>query len=66
MATIVNNPPPENSSMGLFGILGILLVVIILIYLGIVYILPGLQQTQSSGPQVNVPSKIDVNLNQEK
>jgi len=62
MATIVNNPPSDNSSNLLSTIL-ILVVVLVLGYLGFVYGLPALRQVQT-GTQINVPSQIDVNVKQ--
>lgn len=64
MATIVNNPPPSNNSSGPMGIIIALIVLLVLAYLGIMYGLPALRQMQ--GPQINVPSKIDVNVHQTK
>ncbi len=64
MATIVNNPPSNNSG-GILGIMIILIAVVVLVYLGYVYGLPAVRQ-MSGGTQINVPSKIDVNINQKK
>lgn len=64
MATIVNNPPASNNSGGPTGIIIALIVLIALAYLFFVYGLPAIQQMQS--PQINIPSKIDVNINQQK
>ena len=64
MTTIVNNPPADNSG-GPVMIIIVLVVLVVLGYLGFVYGLPALQRMQSGGIQVNVPSKIDVNVNQE-
>lgn len=65
MATIVNNPAPNNSNSGM----GFLIGVIVLIVFGVlffIYGLPYLQQLTSSGVQVNVPKDINVNIQQEK
>lgn len=62
MATIVNNPPADNSS-GPMGMIVVLVVLIVLGYLGFVYGLPALREMQG-GTQINVPEKIDVNINQ--
>ncbi len=64
MATIVNNPPSNNSG-GIWGIIIFLIVLVVLVYLGYVYGLPAVRQ-MSGGTQINVPSKIDVNINQNK
>lgn len=66
MATIINNPPQSDNSGGPMGFIIVLVVLIILGYLGFVYGLPALRNMQSGGVQINVPSKIDVNVNQTK
>jgi hypothetical protein len=43
-----------------------LIALIVLGYFGFVYGLPALQNMQSGAPQINVPEKIDVNINQPK
>ena len=63
MATIINNPPASDNSSGPFGIIIVLVVLLVLGYLGYVYGLPAIRQ-MSGGTQINVPSKIDVNINQ--
>jgi len=64
MATIINNPPSDNSSMNM--VVG-LIVLVVVGYLAYVYGLPAIQKTMQSGaPQINVPSKIDINVNQTK
>ena len=65
MATIVNNPPPNNSDSGM----GFLIGIIILIVVGIAFFyygLPLIQQGMSGGVQVNIPKDINVNVQQEK
>lgn len=64
MATTIVNPTPSNNSdnngMGfLFGAI----VLIVLAVLFFMYGLPALRQ--SSVPQISIPEKIDVNINQE-
>lgn len=66
MATIINNPPASDNSGGPIGMIIVLVVLLVLAYLGYVYGLPALQQVKLSGTQINVPSKIDVNINQSK
>ncbi len=67
MATIVNNPAPapvqqSDSSMGF--VLGLVLLVILAV-LFFMYGLPAIRRGFGT-PQVNVPGKIDVNVNQPK
>lgn len=62
MTTIVNNPAPSNDSGGGMGMIIGLVVLVVLAYLFFVYGLPALKQIGS--PQINVPSEIDVNINQ--
>ena len=64
MATIINNPPANDNSGGPMGMIIGIIVLIVLVYLGYVYGLPAIRQTGT--PQINVPSKIDVNVNQAK
>lgn len=67
MATIINNPPASNDSSGPMGMIILLVVLLVLGYLGFVYGLPALRQMQLGGtPQINIPGKIDVNVNQTK
>ena len=66
MATIVNNPPPANNSGGPMGIIIMLILLVVLLYLGVVYGLPAIRQMQSGSPQINIPNKIDINVNQTK
>lgn len=74
MATIVNNPPAvENTSDRGGG--GFLLGVILLIIFVILFVFYGLPYlggagaragSTSAAPQINVPGKVDVNINQTK
>lgn len=64
MATIVNNPPATNDSGGPMGMIIALVVLLVLAYLGFMYGLPALRQMQLGSPQINIPSKIDVNVKQ--
>lgn len=67
MATIVNNPAPSNdNSGGPMGMIIGLIVLIVVAYLFFVYGLPVIKNMQGGTPQINVPSKIDVNVNQAK
>lgn len=65
MTTIVNNPPSNNSGGSLGMIIG-LVVLIVIGYLVWVYGLPALRNVGTGTPQINVPSQIDVNINQPK
>jgi hypothetical protein len=64
MATVVNTTPATtDSGSGTGFLLGILLIIVMAI-LFFVYGLPALTNSVSqSQPQVNVPGKIDVNVN---
>lgn len=64
MATIINNPPANDNSGGPMGMIVGIVVLIVLVYLGYAYGLPALRQMGT--PQINVPSEIDVNVNQTK
>ena len=61
MATIVNNPAPDNSG-GPMGMIILVIVLLVLGYLGYVYGLPAVRQMGT--PQINVPSDINVNVKQ--
>ena len=64
MTTIVNNPPSSDNSGGPMGWIIGLVVLLVVGYLVFVYGLPAIRQMGT--PQVNIPSKIDVNVNQTK
>jgi len=64
MTTIVNNPAPENNSGGGMGMIIGLIVLILIAFVFFVYGLPAIRQMKLGSPQINVPSKIDVNINQ--
>jgi hypothetical protein len=58
MATIVNNPPARSNTSGA------LIAVILLLIIAVLFVDYGLPAIRSySTPQVNVPGKIDVNVN---
>jgi hypothetical protein len=66
MATIVNTPPAtensDNSGMGFFlGVVVLILFVFVLLYYG----LPALSRFGSGNPQINVPDKVNVNVQQQ-
>jgi hypothetical protein len=64
MTTIINTPPATKESGGNIGMIIGLIFLIGAAYLFIVYGLPAIRQMSS--PQINVPDKIDVNINQPK
>ncbi len=66
MTTIVNNPPAPKESGGGMGMIVGLVVLMVLGYLFFIYGIPALKQLQLGSPQINIPSKIDVNVNQAK
>lgn len=66
MTTIVNTPPSSSNSDGPTGMIIGLIVLAVLGYFGFVYGLPALRNMQLGAPQINVPEKIDVNINQPK
>lgn len=63
MTTIVNTPPASKESGGGIGMIVGFLVLIVVVYLFFVFGLPAIRQMGS--PQINIPSKIDVNINQQ-
>jgi len=65
MTTIVNNPPPSDNSGGPMGMIIVVVVLLVIGYLGFVYGLPAIQNMKIGTPQINIPSKIDVNINQQ-
>ncbi len=64
MTTIVNNPPPLNDSNGGMGMIVGIIVLIVVAYIFFMYGLPAIKQIGS--PQINIPSKIDINVQQAK
>ena len=64
MTTIVNNPPASDNSSGPMGIIIGLVVLVVIGYLVWAYGIPAMQRVQSDGVQINVPSELDVNVNQ--
>ena len=68
MATIVNNPPANTESGSGSGFLIGIILLIVFAVLFIFYGIPYFNNYMGGGqaPQINVPSKIDVNINQPK
>jgi len=64
MATIVNNPAPVADSNNGMGMIVGLIALFVVAYLFFVYGFPAIRQMGS--PQINIPSKIDVNVQQTK
>lgn len=64
MATIVNNPPSSSDSSGGMGMIVGVIGLVVVAYLFFVYGFPAIRQMGS--PQINIPSKIDVNVQQTK
>lgn len=62
MATIVNNPAPAPESNGGMGMIIGLILFIVVLFIFFVYALPAIRHIGS--PQINIPNKIDVNVNQ--
>lgn len=61
MATVINNPGTTTENDGGLGfVLGVLLLLVVA-FLFFVYGLPAITRS-FSGPTVNVPGKIDVNV----
>jgi hypothetical protein len=66
MTTIVNNPPSSNDSNGTMGMFIGVITLMIAGYLFFIYGLPAIKNMQYGNPQINIPNKIDVNLQQKK
>jgi hypothetical protein len=66
MATVINNPAPQEESGGtgfMVGMMFLLVIVAMMLYWGI----PALRSVrqQPAPSQINVPDKIDVNINKQ-
>lgn len=62
MATVVNNPTPTDSGAGMGFLAGVILLiagVFLFLYFG----LPLMRGIGSTAPQVTIPDKVDVNIN---
>lgn len=64
MTTIVNTPPAQNNTGGNLGMIIVILILIVMGYIFMTVGLPAIRQMQTGAPQINIPSKIDVNINQ--
>lgn len=65
MSTVVNNPTPSNEGNGgmgfFFGIVLLIIFGVLFFIYGLPYLGGAFQKYQA--PQINVPGKIDVNIN---
>ncbi len=65
MTTIVNTPAPNTQTNG--GGMGIIITVVILAVVLFIFFVYGLPAIKNIGsPQINIPSTLDVNINQQK
>ena len=62
MVVVNNTAPQSDSGNGMGFLLGVILLIVFVVLL-IYYGLPLIQRS-TSAPQLNVPSEIDVNVNQ--
>jgi len=63
MTTIVNTPVPATETNGGMGMIIGLIVLAAVFFIFFVYGLPAIRNIGS--PQINIPSKIDLNINQQ-
>ena len=67
MATIINNPSGEQDTTGGAGLIIGIVVAIILFFIFIVYGIPALRgSTRSNSTNINVPDKINVDVNKQQ
>lgn len=62
MATVVNTPAQGESSSGMGFMMGMILLLVVL-FLLFYYGLPAIRNAGSGGTSVNIPDKVDVNVN---
>jgi LPXTG-motif cell wall-anchored protein len=62
MATVINNPSTSDSSSGVSTMIGMVLLLLVIVFV-LMYALPRLRLGTTT-PQINVPDKVDVNINQ--
>lgn len=60
MTTVVNNPAPAAESNGGMGMIVGVIALFVVAYLFFVYGFPMIKQIGT--PQINIPNKIDVNV----
>lgn len=61
MTTVVNNPAPATDSGG-----GFLIAILVLLVVGAGFFyfgIPAIRRIGSVQPQINIPNKIDINVN---
>lgn len=64
MAVVVNTPGrTEDTGGGIGTIIGLIILAVVL-YMLFVYGLPALREGAGGAPEVNVPSRVDVNFEQ--
>lgn len=61
--TVINNPPAQDGNNGFGFLLGVVLLIGFALFI-MYYGLPMIRNT--TAPQINVPSQIDVNIDQKK
>lgn len=64
MTTVINTPQPASDQSNGMGMIIGLVVLVVFGFLFYVYGLPAIRQMKVGSPQVNIPSTIDVNVNQ--
>jgi len=65
MATVINNPDSGGRDGGGSGVIVGVIVAIIILVLFFLYALPAIRGTTKSGTTVNIPDKINVDVNQQ-
>lgn len=63
MATIINNPDTGARDSGGMGLIVGVILAILIVALFVIYGLPAIRGTDRSGTNVNVPEKVDINVN---
>ena len=68
MATTIVNTKPETQTSENSGMAFLLAVILIILFIGLLlyYGLPYLQRSINTGPQVNVPGTVNVNVKTNK
>lgn len=66
MTTVINTPQPASDSNSGMGMIVGIVVLIVFGFLFFMYGLPAFRNMRLGNPQINIPSKIDVNVNQTK
>ncbi|OGG15092.1 hypothetical protein A2773_04340 [Candidatus Gottesmanbacteria bacterium RIFCSPHIGHO2_01_FULL_39_10] len=68
MATVINNPDTaDNAGIGfLVGVILLIFAAFLFLYIGLPLIRGVGAPSQGGGPNISVPEKVDVNINQPK